>query len=262
MRANEEKVLLDNVSYISAFNPNGYNNQPSFIDRNTMMITSNYQALGLTDIYHMDLSSAKLTRVTATEESEYSPTMMPDGFNFSVIRQELDDRETVPQILWSYPIDRSTSGEVRISLDNIGYHSWLSEYEVALFLVGEPHELVIYDTRTQKTSHVAYDVGRSLKTDKNGDLYYVHKIASAWNIRKYSLKLGRSSLVTRAIPNQEDFDILPNGFLISSEGSVLKTLRPGVDRSWQDLIDLDGAGISKISRIASTYDKIAIVTTQ
>ena len=262
LRANEEKALVSNVKYLSSFNPLGYNNQPSFIDRETLLITTNFNASGLTDVYQMDLATNQLTRITATEESEYSPTMMPDGINFSVIRQEVTDAKSIPQVLWSYPIDRSSGGDVEIDLTTIGYHSWLSPTEVALFLVGDPHELVIYNTETKKTSHVAYDVGRALKTDKKGDLYYVHKIASSWNIRKYSRSLERSSLVVRAIPEQEDFDILPNGFLISSEGSMLKTLRPGVDRGWQDLIDLKAAGINKISRIASTSNKIAIVTAQ
>ena len=260
MRANEEKVLLDQPQLLTGFNANGYNNQPSFVDRNKLMITSDYKALGLTDIYELNLADYEVTRVTATEESEYSPTVMPDGINFSVVRQELDDSETVPQILWAYPLDKSTSGAISIDLDNIGYHCWLSDHQVALFLVATPSELVIYNTQTKTTSHVAYDVGRCLKTDKKGALHYVHKIASSWNIRKYNLILERSSLVARAIVDQEDFDILPNGYLLSAKGSVLHTYRPSVDREWQPLLDLKGAGITKISRIASTSDKIAIVS--
>lgn len=149
---------------------------------------------------------------------------------------------------------------LKVDLNNIGYQCWLTETKIALFLVGEPHELVIYDTEMKTSSHVAYDVGRSLRTDKNGDLYYLHKIASSWNIRKYDMKMGRSSLVTKAIEGQEDFDILPNGWLISSQGSKLMTYRPNVDRVWQEVMNLEGAGITSISRIASTSDKIAIVT--
>src|SRR6185436_18216554 len=67
----------------------GYNNQPSFMpDGRTVLYTSfrNNQ----TDIYRYDLSTGRTTQVTDTPESEYSPALMPDKKNISVVRVEAD----------------------------------------------------------------------------------------------------------------------------------------------------------------------------
>src|SRR6516165_1379333 len=63
----------------------GYNNQPFFLpDGKSILYTSirDKQA----DIYRYDLETGKTTQVTNTPESEYSPTLMPDKKNISVVR--------------------------------------------------------------------------------------------------------------------------------------------------------------------------------
>ncbi|MEL6123198.1 MAG: hypothetical protein AAFR14_05710 [Bacteroidota bacterium] len=199
--------------------------------------------------------------MTATEESEYSPTTRPGGDSFSVIRQELDDSTPVPQVLWTYPLDQDMGGELTVDLSNIGYHTWLTESEVALYLVDDPNQLVLYDVNEEKQTYIAYDVGRALKTTNDGELIYLHKIGSSWNIRKYDPRLDRSILLVRALEGQEDFTILPNGDLISSQGSTLYgvSLQPGSSREWTPIADLSSVGISSISRIAARGDKIVFV---
>src|SRR4051812_9271744 len=62
----------------------GYNNQPYFMaDGRSVLYTSNRNKQ--TDIYRYDVASGKTTQVTDTSESEYSPTLMPDGKNISVV---------------------------------------------------------------------------------------------------------------------------------------------------------------------------------
>lgn len=263
MKANESKVLLEDISMITAFNPNGYNNQPHFIDNNHLLIASDYKAGDATDIWELDLADKLATRITATASGEYSPTIQADGFHFSVIRQTNANTAENSQILWSYPLDRSSGGK-SIVLDpaTVGYHCWLSDELLALFLVGDPQELVLYNIKTKSSEHIAYNIGRSLKTDKRGDLYYIQKTGSSGIIRKYDTSLKRSTFVTSTIPGQDDFEILPNGFLISSNGSSLMTFRPHIDQKWQVLKDLSPAGITKISRIAASQNKIAIVVSE
>jgi len=52
------------------------------------------------DIYRYDLQSGATTQVTNTAESEYSPTLMPDRKNISVVRVEADGKT---QRLWKFP---------------------------------------------------------------------------------------------------------------------------------------------------------------
>src|SRR5689334_4624857 len=56
-----------------------YNNQPFFLDGHTILYTSFRDKQ--TDIYRYDIRTGKTTQVTNTPESEYSPTLMPDGKN-------------------------------------------------------------------------------------------------------------------------------------------------------------------------------------
>src|SRR5215831_541218 len=69
----------------------GYNNQPVFMpDGKSILYTSNRTKQ--TDIYRYDLETGRTTQVTNTPESEYSPTLMPDRKNISVVRVEADGK--------------------------------------------------------------------------------------------------------------------------------------------------------------------------
>ena len=262
LRANEEIVLLNKPVLLSGFNPNGYNNQPHFTSNSELLITSDFESLGLTDILKLDLSRKVISRVTHTEESEYSPTGMLDQNHLSVVRQELDDSQPVPQTLWSYPLDRSHVGENLIpDHTDIGYHAWIDEEKVALFLVEDPSRLIIYDIGRKTSTYVGKNVGRCLKVDRDKNLYYIQNREDAGEIRKFDTYLGRSQKVISIKNDQRDFDLLPNGHLIIGDGAALKTSRPMIDSSWKTVVDLSSAGIVKITRIASTSGKVAIVTT-
>src|ERR1041384_5315433 len=77
----------------------GYNNQPFFLpDGHRILYTSIRN--GQADVYQYDLKNGQTTQVTNTPESEYSPTLMPDGKNISVVRVEKDGT----QRLWKFPL--------------------------------------------------------------------------------------------------------------------------------------------------------------
>ncbi|NND32378.1 MAG: hypothetical protein HKN76_07270 [Saprospiraceae bacterium] len=263
LQSNEQKVLLKNPKYLTAFHPEGYNNQPAFLNNDQLLISSNYESSSLTDILKLNLSEHTITRLTRTEAGEYSPTPVPGQDKYSIIKQSTAEDGTTPQVLWSYPLDSSDSGEQVIpEIDNIGYHSWINKDKVVLFLVGEPSELVLYDLRSNTVTNIAYNVGRCLKVDRKGNLLYTQNIADQAIIRSYDIYLGRSRKVADALPGQPDFDVLPNGHLISGQGSQLMTYNPLSDAVWQPNIDLKDLDIRQISRISSSFDKLAIVTSE
>ena len=263
LRANEQKVLLNNLKYLTDFNPAGYNNQPYFLDDNTLLITSDFESKGLTDILELDLAQKKISRFTLTEESEYSAIAMHDAATISVVRQELDDTQPVPQLLWGYPVNKDNFGRRLVDdLDNIGYYSWVTKDKVALFLVGETAKLILYDTRLQTQTPITDNIGRCLKTTKSGLLYYVKNEESTRVLMSYDIYIGRSRRVMDMTEVSQDFEILPNGFVITSKGAKLLIANPGIDQEWIEVIDLTSTGIKNISRIASTFGKIAIVTSE
>jgi Tol biopolymer transport system component len=92
------KVTLGPPSNVS--DSPGYDNQPSFTaDGQGILFTSvrggrkpdpkNSAASG-SDIYRYDIKARRIEQVTDTAESEYSPTVTPDGRHVSVIRVEAD----------------------------------------------------------------------------------------------------------------------------------------------------------------------------
>jgi len=263
LKANETKVIIDNPVLVSGFNPDGYNNQPHFIDDHHLLITSDYQSLGLTDILELDTRINRVTRITHTEESEYSPIIMSSGFDFSVVRQELDDSQQVPQVLWSYPVDRSTSGKLVIpDIEDIGYYTWVTRDRIAMFIVSETPYLVLYDMKSHTSTRIASDVGRCLKSDNKGHIFYIQKSSEGSDIRSYDIYLGRSKRIAPFIEGQQDFDILHNGHLIAADGASLMTYVPSVSTQWKEIKDLSSTGIVNISRIASSQNKVAIVTSK
>src|SRR5215471_8757469 len=131
----------------------GYNNQPFFMpDGKSILYTSirNNQA----DIYRYDIQSGATTQVTNTPESEYSPTLMPDRKNISVVRVESDGT----QRLWRFPLDGGPPSLIVEDIKPVGYHLWIDDHTLALFVLGDTGKsnfLELYDLRTHKSEFIA-----------------------------------------------------------------------------------------------------------
>ena len=119
----------------------GYNNQPRFIGLDELYVSSDVYSLGKPEILKLDLYSETLERITQSEESDFSPAPLPDDTGLSTVRIEQDG---VTQTLWAYD-DRSFNTGARIleDISNIGYYKWLSEDDIAMFLLPEPFTLSI-----------------------------------------------------------------------------------------------------------------------
>lgn len=264
LKENETKVLVENPMLITSFNPKGYNNQPYFVDDQTLLFSSDYDCKTGTDIYLVDLLNNKLKRFSYTSDGEYSPFLNPNTRNIEIVRQASGTAQTAPQWLWSYPFDRSNGGFNMIpAIDNIGYFCPISEEHYALFLVDQTSELVLYDISTQKKTHIAYSVGRCLKRDKAGRLIYIQKFEGHDSqIRSFNPEDNSTRFLFNAIEGQDDFSLLKNGHLLSGKGSIIMQRAISEDGDWSPLIDLSSLGIKSISRIASSNNKIAVVVTR
>lgn len=264
LKYNEEKIVLENPTFISSFNHGGYNNQPHFLDEHTLLISSNFQAEQGTDIYIIDLLTNKLKRFTRTRDGEYSPILNELSRQIESVRQESQASGTPAQWLWSYPYDRSNGGQKRIeSIDNIGYFCPLSQSKYALYLVTQPSQLIIYDIEKDKKQHIAYDVGRCIKRDVNDNIIYVHKMSRLTSqIRSYSQEENRSHYLCDAVKDQDDFELLPNGQLITADGLILKSHKLTEGSQWKAVYDLSELGLKSVSRIASSKNKIAVVVSR
>ncbi len=258
----DQKFEFYNGKLLSQFNPVGYNNQPQYFSNNELYLTVQEPSdTTQTEIYSLQPGKRLLTRVTDSYDSEYSPTLMPDGENFSCVRVETKKNNV--QKLWQFPVDRSNDGRrVFEEITDIGYHYWLSNTKVALFIVGNPHSLVIADTRTEKQEVITSNIGRGLGKLPNGNLVYVSKsVQDRWELKEYDPLSGRKKHLVPTVKGSEDFAILPEGTILMGRGSIIYKFNKSVDTSWVEIADLGIYGVSDISRLALSQDgKIAIVS--
>jgi len=236
----------------------GYNNQPFFLpDGRGILYTSirDKQA----DIYGYDIRSTKTIQVTNTPESEYSPTLMPDGKNISVVRVEADGT----QRLWKFPL---AGGQPSLILENIkpvGYHLWIDDHTLALFILGKPNTLQIVDVATGKAEKVVDNPGRILRRVPHENKFsFVHKISDReWEIKAFDLRVRTSASLIATLPGIEDYAWLPGGKLLMAKDSKLFAVVPLTGKKWEEVADFSQAGVKRITRIAAngSGSRIAIV---
>ena len=203
------------------------------------------------DIYRYDASTGATTQVTNTPESEYSPTLMPDRKNISVVRVEADGT----QRLWRFPLDGGAPALILENIKPIGYHLWIDDHTLALFVLGgsgKPNYLEIFDMRTQKSEFVTENPGRVLRKVPNQNKFsFVHKIANGnWEIKAYDLRTHTSASLIATIPGVEDYAWLPSGKLIMAKDSKLFAVLPLTGAKWDEVADFSKLGIRRITRIA------------
>jgi len=239
----------------------GSNNQPSFLpDGRGILYTSirDKQA----DIDRYDLRRGATSQITNTPESEYSPTLMPDGRNISVVRVEANGT----QRLWKFPLK---GGEPSLILENIkpvGYHLWIDDHTLALFILGakgQPNTLQIVNVPTEKAEVVAENPGRILRLIPHQNrLSFVHKISDQeWIVKAFDLKTRKVATLIKTFPGVEDYAWTPAGILLMAKDAKLFKWNTTVDRDWQQIADFSQAGLKRITRISVSPkgDRIAIV---
>ncbi len=236
----------------------GYNNQPFFLpDGQGILYTSirDKQA----DIYHYDIHSGVTTQVTNTPESEYSPTLMPDGKSISVVRVEADGT----QRLWKFPLAGGEPSLILEKIKPVGYHLWIDDHTLALFILGKPNTLQIVDTRTEKAETIAENPGRILRRVPHQNKFsFVHKISEKeWTIKAFDLRTRTSASLIATLPGVEDYAWLPDGTLLMGRDSKLFAVVPLTGKTWSEVADFSVAGVKGITRIAvnAKGDRIAVV---
>ncbi|HVL67603.1 MAG TPA: hypothetical protein VM364_10105 [Vicinamibacterales bacterium] len=273
--------------YVAAFSPDGsgitvgtpenvsnspgYDNQPFFSpDGASLYFTSGRGGTAgatQTDIYRYDLAARRLSQVTSTPESEYSPTVTPDGRHLSVIRVEADQT----QRLWQFTLDGKSPSLVLTDIKPVGYHAWLDASTLALFVLGQPPTLQIADTRTGKAEIVATNIGQSVQRIPGGGVSFVQQAGQGpertFTITKVAMEGGKA--VTKpliaAVPGAAQVHVAwtPDGTLLMAHDGALHAWRDG-DTTWRKVADLKALGLEGVTRLAVSPrgDRIAIVAAE
>jgi dipeptidyl aminopeptidase/acylaminoacyl peptidase len=256
----------------------GYDNQPSFTpDGAALLFTSVRGDAKQSEIYRYDFGAGSgagagsLTRLTETAESEYSPTVTPDGGHFSVIRVEADQT----QRLWQFTIDGKTPSLVLTDVKPVGYHAWADDRTLALFVLGKPATLQLADRTTGAATIVANDIGRSIqKIPGGGTVSFVLREAPAsgstggtatLSVREFDPKTRAITPLVPVVSGATEADLAwtPDGLLLMAHNGALYGWRRG-DKDWSRLADLDALGLTGVSRMAVSPkgDRIAFVANQ
>ena len=237
----------------------GYNNQPFFLPDGKSLLYTSIREDKQADIYRYDLVNKTETNVTNTKESEYSPTLTPDRKNVSVIRVEADNT----QRLWSFPLDGGQPSLVIEKIKPVGYHAWIDADNLALFVLGTPSTLQLYNMKTKEAETIASDIGRSLfKVPGQLKISFTRKVAdNKWEINEFDIKTGQITKVATTQQGNEYYAWTPTGVLVTANDGKLFKLKPGTDTDWQQIADLGTSGLHAITRIAVSPrdDMIALV---
>ena len=240
---------LDNPVNIS--NWKGYDNQPFFGESGERIYFT--RITDQADIYYYDQKTEVIQQFTTTPESEYSPTLTPDGRFIATIMVERDSS----QRLWKYPLSGGEPSVVVEDLKPVGYQAWSYNNQVALFVLGTPNSLYLVDLRTQQQRKIVESIGRSLH-HYDGSIYFVHKEPDVWRIKRLSLENYEMKEVIKTFPQREDFLVSKRGKVLMGDG---KRIYEAVSGQWIERFDLTGFGASDFNRIAMSADEeqIAVV---
>jgi len=279
--ADRDSLTLDEASFTNATARPGYDNQPQFTPDGRGLLYSSARE-GQTDIFRLDLERGIAEPLTRTPESEFSPSVLPDGSGISVVRVEADST----QRLWRFPwvggpgagvaggsaagsaaksAGGSAAGEPRPILDlvrGVGYYAWADTHRVALFLLGTPHTLHIGDLRDGTTKLAAQDIGRSMhKIPGRNAVSFLQIEGSARWIKEYDLASGEIRSLAPALEGSEDYAWTPDGRMLMAQGTILTVWNPQGEGSWEVVQGLGPLLPGKISRLAVSPDgsRLALV---
>lgn len=252
-----------------------YDNQPYFESDGSGVLYTSYRD-GQTDIFRYRLDSQETERLTDTEESEYSPTPVAGPPGFSTVRVEGDGT----QRLWRFPAGSGEGREPELVFPEIapvGYHAWIDAGTVAMFVLGEPHELVIGDLLSQESGTVASDIGRALhrvprapRGSGRRAVSFVDKSEpERWLVSVVDLATGETEVIAETPSKSEDFVFWSDHEILIGQGSKLflfdlessGDLRGDGPGGWREVADLSEFGVRGITRLSPSPsgDVLAVV---
>ena len=245
----------------------GYDNQPAFLPDGTIVFSS-IGADGRTDIRRWSRTGATTTAVS-TPQSEYSPTPAPGAAStISVVR----DYGSGDQQLWRFPLGPGAGsgreGELLLpDVNPVGYHAWIDERRILLFVLGEPATLQIATVGPGRGRVVAESPGRCLaripapSAEAELEMSFVRKVSDdEWWLEAFDPESGATRRLTRTLAGREDYAWSPDGAVWMADGSRIFRWRSG-EEGWTEVADLAAHGLRGVTRLAfdATGTRLAVV---
>ena len=244
-KIDKDHFTLSNARNIT--NSAGYDNQPYFLPDGESLLYSSDDGFGQTDVYRYNFSSRSERRLTFTPGSEYSPTITPDGKFFSCIILERNG----DQFLWKYPLQGAVPQKLT-TVNPIGYHCWISNDLIGVFVVGEPNTLELINLGSDNADRVAKSPGTTLAMipGKDGLMSYIDLSEdNSWSIRNLNTTTKESNEIIKSFKKSEYYTWTPSGILLTGDGKRLYKFDPESDTDWVELANLTDYGIADFTRL-------------
>ncbi len=253
----EGKIKLSNPENITS--RTGYDNQPFFHPKKSLLFYSAMEKQQ-TDIWGYDLKTKSKKQITATEDSEYSPTVIPGENAISCIvqRKSNGDQDLVE-------IDLKDPSKTEILLESqktgkVGYQAWLNESILITFILGNPQTLHFHNLDTQIDKTIVSNISRSLHLiPQTNDFSFVQEINNKWMIRTFNPKTNAIADLTESDANSEHYNAWKDrNTLIESRNTELFSFDLK-SKKWSKVEFPEGFSPKKISRMAIKGDLMVVV---
>lgn len=233
----------------------GYDNEPAFTRDGTALLFASIHEDDQADVYRLDLATQAITRLTDTPESEYSPTPLPTGNGFSVVRVERDSA----QRLWAFAADGKAPVLLLPDIAPVGYHVWLDDHTLALFVLGNPNSLEIADTETGEGHAIAHDIGRSLQRVPGGTRFsFLQHADSTWYLETADPAAGDGAIQRlTGMPPHAGYVVWESPTsVLTAAGTVIyrMDLSRGAVATWTPIANFGEEGVKHLSRLAISPD--------
>jgi Tol biopolymer transport system component len=256
----KDKLALSNPKNIT--NHVGYDNQPSFHSSEPLIYYSSFNDDGRSDIKVYNYKTGETKSLTQTTEREYSPTLTPDKQFVSCVIQ----RDNGTQDLGKYPVQ---GGQPTVLIDNliVGYHAWMDQGRLLLFVLGGPPTLHVYNPQTKEDKIITDKIGRSLhKIPNQNAMSFVHKLSDQeWIIKRFDNATSAITTIINTLPIHEDVCWSPDGRIIMSDGTKIFSINPAKEKEWIEIEIESGKELLKgATRLAINKrgDKLVVVVAE
>lgn len=241
-----DPVAVSAEGLLNLTDRDGYDNQPLFSPDGQFVLFTSFRE-DQTDIYQVRLSDGHIEQLTETPESEYSPTVTPDGAGISVIRVEADGT----QRLWKFDRSGDNPSLLFTDIKPVGYHAWVDDTKIAMFILGQPPTLQVGTLASGEAEIAAESIGRSIhRVPDTKNVSYVYKKSDdEWRIRFLNPSEGSMMDFAPTRPGREDYAWTPSRALLMADGAVLYNWDQK-NGEWVALYDFAPHGITNITRLA------------
>jgi len=236
----------------------GYDNQPAFSRDGKYILYTSIHEDKQADFYKYTIATQQTERLTFTPESEYSPTFMRGGTSISTVRVETDSA----QRLWKFDLTTLKPSLVNKYIDSIGYHCWIDDTKLAVFILTQPFTLQLMDVESSQTLVLAKDIGRSIHRGMDAEtIIFTQLIDSVRWICSVNIKTRKIEKIVKALDKSEDMVVLDDHHFMMAQGGQLFVCNFQKEKEWKPVCDLVGFGIKNITRIARSSDgrQVAVV---